>query len=117
MGASLVVTARETLEASLLIGIILAYLRQTNNRRYFPNVWLGAGLAAVASVLLALALILTVGGLDGAMEEAFEGAVMWAAAGVLTYMLWWMAKQGRNISSVLSAKAQTPPPPAMEFGV
>ena len=106
MGASLVVTARETLEASLLIGILLAYLAQTGNRRYFLSVWMGVGLAVLVSVLLGAILALAFGGLAGRLEEAYEGTVMWAAAGVLTYMLWWMGKQSRQLSSSLRAEAQ-----------
>ncbi|MBI4336878.1 MAG: FTR1 family protein [Chloroflexi bacterium] len=106
MGASLLVTARETLEASLVIGILLAYLAQTKNRHYFPSVWLGVGLAVAASGLLGTALFLTIGGLAGRPEEVFEGVVMWAAAGVLTYVLWWMGKQGRNMAKSLQGEAR-----------
>ncbi|MEK7777069.1 MAG: FTR1 family protein, partial [Chloroflexota bacterium] len=107
MGASLVVTARETLEASLIVGILLAYLAQTENRRYFLSVWMGVGLAVIASGLLAAVLLLTVGEFTGMWEEAFEGGVMWTAVGVLTYMLWWMGRQSRSLGTSLRAGAET----------
>ncbi len=104
MGASVVVVGRETLEASLLIGFLLAYLAHTGNRRYFVNVWIGVGLAASVSVLLAMALLVTAGQISEAWEETLEGAVMWAAAGVLTYVLWWMGHQSRQLSNSLEIK-------------
>ncbi len=49
MLSSLLITLREGLEAALIIGIVLAYLAQTGNRRAFRPVWLGTGLAVIAS--------------------------------------------------------------------
>ncbi len=66
MGAALVISARETLEASLLIGIFVAYLTQTNNRHHLPKVWGGIALAAIASALVGGALILILGELTEA---------------------------------------------------
>lgn len=106
MVASLVITARETLEASLLIGIILAYLAHTNNRRHFRSVWLGVGLASLASILLAAGIIVTLGRLSGLLEEVFEGVVMVAAAGVLTYVILWMGRQLRQLRTSLQAQVQ-----------
>ena len=89
-----------------MVGVILAFLTQTRNRRYVASVWAGVGLAVAASALLGTALLLTLGGLSGRSEEASEGAVMWAAAGVLTYVLWWMGKQGRELAGTLRAEAR-----------
>lgn len=106
MSASFLLVMRETVEASLLMGIVLACLERTDNRRYFVGVWVGAGGGALASVVLGLALFLTLGSLKGRSEGVFEGVVMWSAAAVLTYVLWWMRRQGGAMAGALRAEAQ-----------
>jgi high-affinity iron transporter len=106
LSASFLLVMRETVEASLLMGIVLAGLQRTDNRRYFVGVWVGAGGGALASVVLGLALFLTLGSLKGQAEGVFEGVVMWAAAAVLTYVLWWMRRQGGAMAGALRSEAQ-----------
>jgi high-affinity iron transporter len=106
MSASFLLTMRETVEASLLIGVLFACLERTENRRYFTGVWVGAGAGTLASILLGAAVLLTLGTLTGAAEEIFEGVVMWAAAAVLTYVIWWMRRQGGSLAGSLRAEAQ-----------
>ncbi|MBI2165942.1 MAG: FTR1 family protein [Chloroflexi bacterium] len=107
MIAALVITAREAFEASLLIGIILAYLARSNNRRHFRDVWLGVGLALLASFLLAAAIILTMGNMSGRAEELFEGAMMLLAAAVLTYVLLWLRRERGRLRETIQSQVQT----------
>jgi high-affinity iron transporter len=103
MGAALV-TTREGLEASLIVGIVLAYLAKTENRRYFRIIWLGTAAAVALSILTGAALFFTVGELEGRAEQIFEGIAMFSAVGVLTWMIFWMRKQAANIKRELEAK-------------
>jgi high-affinity iron transporter len=64
-------------------------------------VWLGAGLAAVLSLAVGLGLQALGVAFEGRAEEIFEGTAMLLAAGVLTWMIFWMARQGRAIQSDL----------------
>lgn len=89
----MVFSAREALEVSLLIGVFAAYLAQTDNRRQLLRVWMGIALAVIASAAAGWAIILTVGGLSGTLEGIFKGTAQWAAAGVLTYVLWQIRKE------------------------
>ncbi len=59
MSASLLLVRRETVEASLLIGILFACLERTESRSYFAGIWAGVGAGALASVELGAALFLT----------------------------------------------------------
>ncbi len=93
MAASLVITLREGLEASLIIAIILAYLVRVGARGRAPAVWWGVLAAAAASAVLGAAIWATVGALAGRAEDLFEGGAMLLAAGVLTYMVVWMRHQ------------------------
>jgi high-affinity iron transporter len=103
MGAALV-TTREGLEASLIVGIVLAYLAKTENRRYFRLIWFGTAAAVAASIATGAALFFTVGELEGRAEQIFEGFAMLSAVAVLTWMIFWMRKQAANIKRELEAK-------------
>jgi high-affinity iron transporter len=100
MGAALV-TTREGLEASLIVGIVLAYLAKTENRQMFRVIWAGAAAAIAVSIVTGAALFFTVGELDGSSEKVFEGAAMVSAVAVLTWMIFWMRKQARGIKREL----------------
>jgi high-affinity iron transporter len=103
MGAALV-TTREGLEASLIVGIVLAYLAKTENRSYFRVIWAGTAAAVAISIMTGAALFFTVGALEGRSEQIFEGVAMLSAVAVLTWMIFWMRKQAVNIKKELEAK-------------
>ncbi|MFH1003050.1 MAG: iron uptake transporter permease EfeU [Chloroflexota bacterium] len=97
MLGSLLITLREGLEAALIIGIILAYLNRTGNRRGFRPVWVGTSLAVLASLGAGAAIYLLAGEFSGRAEEIFEGLAMFLAVGVLTWMIFWMRRQAVDI--------------------
>lgn len=98
------ITLREGLEAALILGVILAYLARTGNRRQSLPVWLGAGLALSASAVAGVAVFLTRMRLGGVALELFEGIAMLVAAGVLTYVIVWMRRQSRYSSSQIQSR-------------
>ena len=103
MGAALL-TTREGLEASLIVGIVLAYLAKTDNRDRFRVIWAGTAAAVLVSIVSGAALFFTVGELEGRSEQIFEGAAMLSAVAVLTWMVFWMRKQARHIKGELEAR-------------
>lgn len=105
ISSALVITIRESFEASLLVGVVLALLARDGNRRLRRFVWAGVATAAGASALLGLGLIVSVGELHGRGQELVEGLVMWTAVAVLTYVLWWMGRRSRELSSAFRADA------------
>ena len=54
MIADFLITFRETLEAALVVGIVLAYLSRTKQTRYNNVVYIGVAAGLVASVIGAL---------------------------------------------------------------
>jgi high-affinity iron transporter len=106
MGAALL-TTREGLEASLIVGIVLAYLAKTDNREQFRYIWLGTAAAVLVSTISGAALFFTLGELEGRGEQIFEGVAMFSAVGVLTWMIFWMRRQARHIKPELEAKIAT----------
>ncbi len=107
MAASALITLREGLEAALIVGIILAYLVRTGHREKFPVVWLGTGLAILMSVIVGAGIFVTAGEFTGRGEQLFEGTAMFTAAGVLTYMIFWMRRQSINIRAHLHTRVNT----------
>ena len=101
MLASFLITLREGLEAALIVGIVLSALRKLNQTDKKRPVWLGV----IAAVLVSVAagwLFNRLGiAFEGRGEEIFEGLAMLLAAGVLTWMIFWMQRQGRNIEAEL----------------
>lgn len=106
MLSSLLITLREGLEAALIVGIILAYLTKTGNRAAFKQVWLGVGLAVLASLGVGAAIYVTAGELTGRAEQVFEGIAMFLAAGILTWMIFWMRRQAVDIRANLQSQVQ-----------
>ena len=103
MIASFIITFRETLEAALIIGIILGYLAKTKQTRYNNVVYLGIVSGIVASILVALLFSGVTGELTGNAEYIFEGLTMLLGALLLTTMILWMMKQ-KHISKELREK-------------
>jgi len=107
MLSAFLITLREGLEAALIIGIILAYLSATGKRQGFKPVWIGTSLAIAVSLVAGAAIYFSAGRFEGRAEEIFEGIAMWLAAGVLTWMIFWMRKQAINIKGHLHAQIKS----------
>ncbi len=103
MLASFIITFRESLEAALIVGIILAYLSRTHGKKYYNLVYLGVVSAVIASIISAFLFNSLAGGFTGRTEEIFEGIVMIFASLLITYMILWMLKQ-KHIARELQAK-------------
>ena len=101
MFPSFLLSLREGLEAALLIGIVLGTLRKLNQPQLRPAVWAGTLSAIVVSLLAAWGLNLLGAQFEGRAEEIFEGVTMLLAAGVLTWMIFWMQRQSRSLKTDL----------------
>jgi high-affinity iron transporter len=92
---------REGLEAALIIGIVLGAVSKIRRKDLAPAVWLGTLSAVIVSVLTALLLTAFGMSLEDKAEMIFEGITMLLAAGILTWMIFWMGKQARFLKSEL----------------
>ncbi|MGD2104381.1 MAG: FTR1 family protein [Anaerolineae bacterium] len=101
MFASALITLREGLEAALIVGIVLGVLGKLGRSDRVRPVW--AGVLAAVAVSVVAGLLLNVMGVafEGRGEAIFEGIAMLLAAGVLTWMIFWMQRQGRKIQADL----------------
>jgi len=94
---------REGVEAALIVSIILAYLYRTGNGHHAGKVWIGTGIAVALSALIGFGIFATVGAFEEPYEQIFEGTVMLVAAGVVTWMLFWMRRQAGSVKGELQA--------------
>ena len=87
---------RESLEAFLLVGILLAYLRRIGGERYARWIYVGVAAGLTASVVAAFVLQVVVDQFSNELYRAvFTAAIMLVATGILTYMAIWMHRQAR----------------------
>jgi high-affinity iron transporter len=94
---------REGLEAALIIGIVLGALSKIRRNDLSPAVWLGTLSAVGVSILTAVLLTSFGMSLEEKAEQIFEGITMLIAAGILTWMIFWMSKQARFLKGELEA--------------
>lgn len=94
---------REGLEAALIIGIVLGAVSKIRRSDLTPAVWLGTLSAVIVSILTAVVLTSFGMSLEEKAEQIFEGITMLLAAGILTWMIFWMGKQARFLKSELEA--------------
>jgi high-affinity iron transporter len=96
-----VIGLREGVEASLIVGIVAAFLRQEGRRDMLRNVWIGVGLAAAICLAVGVALDLLNSQLPQRQQEMLETVVGVLAVGVVTFMIFWMARHARGLKKEL----------------
>ncbi len=100
---SFIITFREVLEMTLIVGIILGFLSRTKQTNYNSTVYAGIAGGILASALGAFLFNALAGGFTGQAEKIFEGATMLLGAALLTTMILWMMKQ-KNAAAELEEK-------------
>jgi len=104
MLASFLITFREALEAALILGIIAAYVAKIGRKDLNRYINIGVIAALVASLAVAMIFKTVYGELSGMAEQLFEGAAALTAAIVLTYMIFWMANNSKQIKGEMQEK-------------
>src|SRR4051812_2929994 len=84
-----VIGLREGVEASLIIGIIAAFLGSRRRTDALRWVWIGAASAAAICLAIGIGLRMVEGTLDQQAQERLETVVALVAVGVGAYMLVW----------------------------
>jgi len=107
VGAAFIVTLREGIEAALIVSILLAYLKQLGRTDRAHVVWWGTALAIGLSAVVGTVIFAVGAEFEGTAEQVFEGLVTLTAVSVLTWMIFWMRRQGARIKSDLQEKVDT----------
>ncbi len=103
MLATLVIGLREGLEATLVVGIIAAFLRR--NRVPLAPMWIGVGVAVLMSIGVGLGLQAVEQALPQAEQEGMETVIGVVAVVFVTGMIVWMRTHARTMAKDLEASA------------
>lgn len=101
MFSNYLIGLREGIEAALVVSILLTYLVRTNRNPLIKFVWYGVAAAVVASIFIAVGLESISGELSESLEPIFAGTVSFVAVGFVTWMIFWMKRSAKTISSDL----------------
>ena len=106
MGAAFLITLREGFEAALIVAIVLAAVHRGGRRGLDCWIWAGVGVALALSIAVGAALHLTIEDLTGdARLRTFAGICL-AAAGLLTWMIFWMRRHARALKRELDERVE-----------
>jgi len=92
-----VIGLREGVEASLIIGIIAAFLVTRRRTEALRWVWIGAATAAAICLAIGVGLRMVEGTLDQQAQERLETVVALIAVAMVAYMIVWMRKHSRHL--------------------
>jgi high-affinity iron transporter len=101
MLATFFLMLREGLEAALIVGIVAAYLVKVGRRDALPKIAVGVAFAVALSAAIGIVVTLTIERLPLTFKETLEGIAAITAVAVLTWMLFWMRRQGRALKGEL----------------
>ena len=89
-----IIMFRESMEAALIVGIIYSLLERQGLKREIKQLWLGVGLAIIASILVGFILVRAKASIGNASLEAlFEAIAMFITSGLIWYVIFWLSKQ------------------------
>jgi high-affinity iron transporter len=102
-----IIGLREGLEASLIIGIIAAFLIQRGDRQALRPMWYGVALALALCLGVAAILEAVDRALPHKQQEGLETVLALVAVVGVTYMVVWMKRHSRELKGSLERSAES----------
>lgn len=102
---TLVIGLREGVEASLIVGIIAAFLSSSGRRDALRQVWLGVAVAVVLCLLIGVGLVTLSRELPQRQQEQLETVIGLFAVVMVTFMILWMHRHARGMKKELEGAA------------
>jgi high-affinity iron transporter len=100
-----VITLREGVEASLIVGIIAAFLVKEGRQDALRQMWIGVGIAIVLCTAVGVGLDLVGEQLPQKEQEGLETIIGVVAVAAVSYMIIWMRRHARSIKGALEGEA------------
>ena len=107
MLTTFLIALREGLEASLIVGILIAYLVRSGRKSVISFIWVGVVAAAVISLGFGALLSFTSTQLSQRGEQLFAGTTSILAVVLVTWMVFWMKRSARGIAKHLHGKVDS----------
>jgi len=98
---------REGLEASLVVGILIAYLVRVGRRDALRALWGGVAAAIVISLAFGAVLQFTSANMSFEAQERFGGYASLIAVAFVTWMVFWMRRTARFLKTELHGRLDT----------
>ncbi|HEY4898467.1 MAG TPA: FTR1 family protein, partial [Candidatus Nanopelagicaceae bacterium] len=106
MVPTFVIFLREGIEASMIVAILLTYLKRIGKREHFRDVYAGVAAAFLLMIFGGFGSYFLIKQYDGSkVQTYFETATYLLAAIALTYMTFWMQSHSRGLSKELERKS------------
>lgn len=91
---------RETLEAVIIVGLIITYLNRLNASQYNKWVYAGVALAILSSLVVAMLFQVVFTGFSSFGSEVYvKVIIMFLSTLLLTHMVIWMKKESKDASA------------------
>ena len=104
MVANYLIGLREGLEASLVVGILVAYVVKAGHRSRLGAVWAGTGIAVALSLGFGAVLTATSSSMSDEAEHGFAGTMSIIAVALVTWMVFWMRRTAREMRGTLHGR-------------
>ena len=117
MFASFLITLREGIEAALIVGIILGYLKKVGAKSLERPFYLGISLGILASIGIAILFSALAVEFEGNLETVFEGTTMFVSMAILTTVILWMNENSKSYSEGLKEKVEQALTKTRTFGL
>lgn len=102
-----VIGLREGVEASLIVGIVAAFLVREGRRDALRSVWLGVALAVALCLAVGVGLQVAEENLPQQEQERLETVIALIAVGMVTYMIVWMRQHASQLKTGLEEQVAT----------
>src|ERR1700693_1359289 len=107
MIGTFIITWRETIEAALMVGILMVYLEKIGKKENYFYIYIGVVSGVLASILFAYLSNKMTFLFEGAGEDILSAAILLLAVVILTYMVIWMSESAKNLKGKMHRRVDS----------